>query len=70
MRSYLRRLDADRKDLVNALLGNGMVGGDDLTKQIDSIDEAYRKNRAMALGLETADEEVEEFSWEAPMPQR
>ena len=50
-----------------ALFANGMIGGDSLTKEVQSLTTRAEQLRA---GLLDSDQTVveEEFAWEAPLP--
>jgi hypothetical protein len=50
-----------------ALYANGMIGGDDLTREIDSINDRVAELRASALGSDQSVVEAE-FDTTAPYP--
>lgn len=67
MRAALVGIDNWERGMKLALYGNGMIGGDDLTKEIDSIQMKADELRALATGADIEEGE-EEFTSDAPYP--
>jgi hypothetical protein len=55
-RTALDRIEADRRDMTFALYSNGMIGGDDLTREIESINRASDDARRRVLRARRDDE--------------
>lgn len=67
MRAALEGIDSWERGMKLALYGNGMIGGDDLAKEVDSITSQAEALRAQIAGADLEDGE-ERFDAEAPYP--
>lgn len=67
MRAALALIEEDRKGMARALYANGMIGGDDLTKELNSINSRSDELRSQVLGADL-DSEAEDYDMEPPMP--
>lgn len=64
----LKELDQDMRAMTNALYSNGMIGGDDLKREIDAIRLRWKQTRSELLHLEEQEAE-DEFDEESPLMQ-
>jgi hypothetical protein len=60
-RAALTTIEIDRKNMINALYANGMIGGQDLTNEIESIHNMFNQARLTILGFTTDLGGEEEF---------
>lgn len=66
-RVQLDELDRGRREMVMAILSNGMADEDAAKGAVDGIDEAWRRNRIEVLTGASADEEADsEYAYDAP----
>jgi len=67
VRAAITSIDAWERGLVESLHANGMIGGDDFTKQLESIRTNAEQLRAKVSGADLEVEE-EQLSSDAPYP--
>lgn len=60
-RAALNTIEDDRKAMINALYANGMIGGDDLKREVESIHDMFNRARLTILGVATDEVEEVEF---------
>jgi hypothetical protein len=66
VRSTLDQIERDRKDMAYSLYANGMIGGQELTRELNAITARSDALRAQVLDPDLVSEDV--FSDELPMP--